>query len=128
MSLRGCIGTFKAQELDDGLRSYDSTSAFEDTRFNPTSLRELPSLEHGVTLPTQSRTPRRPYGLGIGTHGLRTLFTYHNKWNGATCLPNIAREQGWTKEESVISMMRKAGWSEWSSEWRSVRDLNVVRY
>lgn len=28
----------------------------------------------------------------------------------------------------MVSLMRKAGWSGRSSDWRNVKDLNVVRY
>jgi AMME syndrome candidate gene 1 protein len=46
-SLRGCIGTFEAQELGEGLKSYALTSAFDDVRFNPISKKELDTLECG---------------------------------------------------------------------------------
>lgn len=64
----------------------------------------------------------------IGTHGLRISFTDRNRRFGSTYLPDVAREQGWTKEETMVSLMRKAGWSGRSSEWRNVKDLDVVRY
>lgn len=37
-------------------------------------------------------------------------------------------EQGWSKEETLISLMRKAGWSGRKEDWRKVADLKVVRY
>ncbi|KAF2266176.1 hypothetical protein CC78DRAFT_492281 [Lojkania enalia] len=125
--LRGCIGTFEAQDLDDGLRSYAITSAFEDTRFNPIELRELPSLECGVTLLTNFEPIASPLDWQIGIHGLRISFTYHGRRYGSTYLPDVAKEQGWTKEETMISLMRKAGWSGKKEDWRNV-DLTVVRY
>jgi AMMECR1 domain-containing protein len=63
----------------------------------------------------------------IGTHGLRISFTYHGRRYGSTYLPDVAREQGWTKEETIVSLMRKAGWSGRKDDWRKV-GLNVVRY
>lgn len=63
----------------------------------------------------------------IGVHGLRISFTYHGKRYGSTYLPSVAEEQGWTKEEAIVSLMRKAGWSGRSSEWRKV-GISVVRY
>jgi len=127
-SLRGCIGTFEAQDLDDGLRSYALTSAFDDTRFLPITLRELPSLECGVTLLTNFESAADPMDWELGKHGLRISFTYHSRRYGSTYLPDVAREQGWTKEETVISLMRKAGWSGRKEDWRKVADLNVTRY
>ena len=54
----------------------------------------------------------------IGTHGLRIAFTYQGRRMGATYLPDVAREQGWTKEETLVSLMRKAGWNGSSSSWQ----------
>lgn len=63
----------------------------------------------------------------IGTHGLRINFTYRGRRYGSTYLPDVAKEQGWTKEETMVSLMRKAGWQGRKEEWRQVQ-LNVVRY
>lgn len=64
----------------------------------------------------------------IGTHGLRISFTWQGKRYGSTYLPDVAREQGWTKTEAVVSLMRKAGWNGRRDEWMLVQDLQVVRY
>ncbi|KAL1602815.1 hypothetical protein SLS60_006236 [Paraconiothyrium brasiliense] len=125
--LRGCIGTFEAQELDRGLRQYAIISALEDTRFNPISKSELPTLECGVTLLTDFEPVSDPLDWTIGTHGLRIAFTYHGRRYGSTYLPDVAKEQGWTKEETLVSLMRKAGWNGRKDEWSKV-ELNVVRY
>ncbi|KAF9639414.1 putative ammecr1 family protein [Lasiodiplodia theobromae] len=126
-NLRGCIGTFEDQELSDGLRSYALTSAFDDTRFNPIATRELPSLECGVTLLTNFQPAADAMAWELGKHGLRISFTYHGRRYGATYLPDVAKEQGWTKEETIVSLMRKAGWSGRRDDWRKV-DLNVITY
>lgn len=63
----------------------------------------------------------------IGTHGLRISFTYHGRRHGSTYLPDVAKEQGWTKEETMVSLMRKAGWSGRKEDWRKV-ELSVIRY
>ncbi|KAF2000316.1 AMMECR1-domain-containing protein [Amniculicola lignicola CBS 123094] len=125
--LRGCIGTFEPHELDDGLRSYALTSAFDDTRFNPITLRELASLECGVTLLTNFEPISNPMDWSIGTHGLRINFTHHGRRYGSTYLPDVAKEQGWTKEETMVSLMRKAGWNGDKRDWKKV-ELNVIRY
>ncbi|KAI9777428.1 MAG: hypothetical protein M1835_005238 [Candelina submexicana] len=127
-TLRGCIGTFEAQELSEGLRSYALTSAFDDSRFPPIAKRELPSLEVGVTLLTDFEPAPTPLSWDLGTHGLRISFTYHSRRYGATYLPFVPIDQGWTKEETLISLMRKAGWIGRKEEWRKVGDLKVVRY
>lgn len=43
-------------------------------------------------------------------HGLRISFVWRGKRHGATYLPDVAVEQGWSREETVESLMRKSGW------------------
>lgn len=101
--------------------------AFDDTRFSPITARELPTLSCAVTLLTNFEPASHPLDWDIGTHGLRISFTHHSRRYGATYLPDVAREQGWSKEETLVSLMRKAGWSGRKEEWRKV-ELKVVRY
>ena len=126
--LRGCIGTFESQTLASGLSSYALTSAMGDTRFNPVTLSELPRLEVAVTLLTDFETCSDPMDWELGVHGLKVSFYHHHKRYGATYLPDVAVEQGWTKEETLLSLMRKAGWLGRREKWREVGDLKVVRY
>jgi len=43
----------------------------------------------------------------------------------------VAKEQGWTKEETLVSLMRKAGWSgssrDWSRVWKEGKG-ELIRY
>jgi len=126
-ALRGCIGTFEDQPLDEGLSDYALTSALHDTRFNPVAARELPGLEVVVTLLTDFEDAQDAMDWVLGTHGLRISFYYHGRRYGSTYLPDVAPEQGWTKEETVVSLMRKAGWMGRREKWRDV-ELKVVRY
>ncbi|KAF1351935.1 AMMECR1 domain-containing protein [Delphinella strobiligena] len=128
-SLRGCIGTFEPQLLEDGLSSYAMTSAFDDHRFSPIPKELMPRLQCAVTLLINFSSPTKdPMDWTIGTHGIRISFTYHGRRLGATYLPDVALEQGWTKEEAIVSLMRKAGWSGKKEEWRKVLGLELVRY
>jgi uncharacterized protein (TIGR00296 family) len=126
-SLRGCIGTFEALELDDGLSSYAITSAVHDSRFDPVRIAELPELEVAVTLLTDFEDAADASDWILGVHGLRISFTHHGRRYGATYLPDVAPEQGWTRDETVVSLMRKAGWMGRKERWRDV-ELKVVRY
>ncbi|ROT42747.1 hypothetical protein SODALDRAFT_326904 [Sodiomyces alkalinus F11] len=126
-SLRGCIGTFEAQKLDLGLAEYALTSAIHDTRFPPVERNELPELEVAVTLLTDFEECDDAMDWTLGVHGLRISFTYHGRRYGATYLPDVAVEQEWTKEETLVSLMRKAGWMGRRDRWRDV-ELKVVRY
>jgi len=64
----------------------------------------------------------------IGKHGIRISFTHHGQKLGATYLPDVAKEQGWTKEEALVSLLRKAGWSGRKDEWRKLSNLELVTY
>ncbi|CAD6579497.1 MAG: hypothetical protein ASARMPRED_009158 [Alectoria sarmentosa] len=127
-SLRGCIGTFEAQELGAGLRGYALTAAFDDHRFSPISLSELSSLSTSITFLTNFIPASHPFDWTLGTHGIRISFSHHGKRYNATYLPDVAVEQGWSKEETIVSLMRKAGWKGKSGDWKDVKGLGVVRY
>lgn len=62
----------------------------------------------------------------IGKHGLRLAFSQKGRRYGSTYLPSVAEEQGWTKDETLLSLMRKAGWK--GDDWHDVDDLKVTRY
>ena len=127
-SLRGCIGTFEAQPLSDGLSSYALTSALEDHRFSPISASELPSLEVAVTLLTDFEEAADAMDWTLGVHGVRISFYAKGRRYGACYLPDVAVEQGWDKEETIVSLMRKAGWSGRKERWAEVGNLKVVRF
>ncbi|PYI19734.1 hypothetical protein BO99DRAFT_402535 [Aspergillus violaceofuscus CBS 115571] len=118
-SLRGCIGTFEAQELSEGLRDYALTSAFEDTRFAPIPSTLLPSLSCSLTLLGTFEPCTNALDWILGLHGLRISFIHRGRRYGATYLPDVAVEQGWTKEETVKSLMQKAGWDDHSNSSNS---------
>jgi AMME syndrome candidate gene 1 protein len=141
-SLRGCIGTFDALPLPTGLSTYALTSAFEDTRFSPIPKTLLPNLSCSLTLLADFEPCANALDWTLGTHGLRISFTYRSRRHGATYLPDVAVEQGWSKEECVESLMRKAGWDGGSrgisrrllrgpdntEPWDTVSDFRTVRY
>ncbi|GAO18382.1 hypothetical protein UVI_02009930 [Ustilaginoidea virens] len=126
-SLRGCIGTFEAQPLAVGLPEYATISALHDSRFSPIARAELPRLQAAVTLLTDFEEVDDAYDWEVGTHGIRISFFDRGQHFGATYLPDVAAEQGWTKEEALQSLVRKAGWSSGRSKWKSL-DLKVTRY
>lgn len=135
-SLRGCIGTFEALPLEQGLEQYALTSAFEDTRFSPIPASSIPNLSCSLTLLADFEDCKNPLDWILGTHGIRISFTHRYRRHGATYLPDVAIEQGWSKEEALESLMRKAGWESStrrilkgsSQPWEEVKDFHVVRY
>ena len=126
-SLRGCIGTFEPQDLALGLRDYALTSALQDTRFNPITPKDLPLLEVAVTLLTDFEQCNSPLDWELGVRGIKISFYERHRRYSATYLPDVAVEQGWNKEETLESLVRKAGWTG-RRGWREVGDLKVVRY
>ncbi|ROW00206.1 hypothetical protein VSDG_03541 [Cytospora chrysosperma] len=132
--LRGCIGTFEAQPLAAGLSSYAVIAALHDSRFPRVTARELPSLQCAVTLLTcfEDRGPAI-LDWEVGVHGIRISFqgSSGGRRLGATYLPDVAREQGWTREQALVSLMRKAGWEGPRARWREAAEaggMKLVRY
>ncbi|GAA5878978.1 hypothetical protein JCM3774_000681 [Rhodotorula dairenensis] len=72
--LRGCIGNFGALRLGDGLAEYAKTSAFQDSRFDPITLKELPRLECGVSLLTDFELCEDYLDWQVGVHGIYVEF------------------------------------------------------
>ena len=105
-----------------------SDSAFDDNRFSPITLSELPTLAAAVTLLADFTPALHSLDWDLGVHGIKIVFSHQNKRYGATYLPDVAVEQGWTKEQTIVSLMRKAGWGGRSSDWKKVADLRVTRY
>ncbi|EXJ80662.1 hypothetical protein A1O3_06946 [Capronia epimyces CBS 606.96] len=148
-SLRGCIGTFEAHPLATGLSTYALTSALDDTRFSPIPASLLPALSCSLTLLADFEPCNDAMDWTLGLHGLKISFTYRNRRHGATYLPDVAVEQGWDKEQTVESLMKKAGWDggygtgvarrllrgsqrtdvqQPSKPWDEVQDFRAVRY
>ncbi|GAB1199052.1 hypothetical protein APSETT444_008386 [Aspergillus pseudonomiae] len=148
-SLRGCIGTFEAQELAAGLESYAITSAFEDTRFTPIPAAAIPTLSCSLTLLGSFEPCTNALDWTLGVHGIRISFINRGRRYGATYLPDVPVEQGWTKEQTLRSLMEKAGWDGGhesmtrrflrgsssgghtptsSKPWEQVSDFRVVKY
>ncbi|KAK9452633.1 AMMECR1 domain-containing protein [Dipodascopsis uninucleata] len=123
--LRGCIGTFEPQPLAQGLMSYAKIAAFDDNRFNPISRKELEHLECGVSLLTDFEEASDPFDWEWGVHGIRISFIVSGRRYSATYLPDVPPEHFNSKEETIISLIDKAGYM-----GSKFRDLNIklVRY
>lgn len=119
--LRGCIGTFEAQPLQQGLEEYALISALKDRRFSPISIAELPKLECCVSLLTAFEECKDYLDWELGVHGIYIDFdppgsgSHRSKGAtrgslSATYLPDVAPAQGWSKEEAIDSAIEKAGY------------------
>lgn len=108
--LRGCIGTFNAINLHNGLREYAVTSAFKDSRFNPITVDDFPKLHVSVSILRHFEDGTDYTDWKIGVHGIRIEF-HNEKGNKrtATYLPEVAPEQGWDQIQTIDSLLRKGG-------------------
>ncbi|KAJ2761190.1 hypothetical protein H4S06_001335 [Coemansia sp. BCRC 34490] len=112
--LRGCIGNFSPMRLDSGLREYALASALNDTRFRPVALSEVPLLSCAVSLLTDFEEAGDCMDWEVGVHGVWIEFCVPGRSGPrkrtATFLPEIAREQGWSKAETIAQLLRKGGY------------------
>ena len=87
----------------------------------------MPRLQACVTLLTDFEEVPDPYDWVVGTHGIRLSFRDKGRRYSSTYLPDVASEQGWTREEALFSLVRKAGWMGSRGKWKDL-DLRVTRY
>ncbi|CAI8493383.1 AmmeMemoRadiSam system protein A [Pichia kudriavzevii] len=129
-NLRGCIGTFAPQSLPDGVRKYALIAALDDPRFPPITKDELPHLECHVTLlHSFEDITSSPLDWQVGVHGVHISFSKRGRHYSATFLPQVAPEQGWTKEETMDQLLAKAGYpGSWHAVVNDLQQLNVERY
>ncbi|XP_070538123.1 AMMECR1-like protein [Ptychodera flava] len=126
--LRGCIGTFNANHLHDGLREYAITSALKDNRFPPVTRDELPRLLCSVSLLTHFEEAANYLDWEVGVHGIKIEF-YNEKGNKrtATYLPEVASEQGWDKIQTIDTLLQKGGYkSAITPDFR--KTIRLIRY
>ena len=106
-NLRGCIGTFKSDNLEKNLKQFSLTAAFEDPRFNPIKLNEVKNLNVGISLLTNFEKAKDCYDWEIGKHGIQIQFL---KYYHATFLPEVALEHKMDKETTLNELLLKAGY------------------
>lgn len=118
--LRGCIGSIEPREpLYRAVLENGDNAARHDPRFRPVQASELKDLDVEVSV----LTPPRPIagweefrvgeqGIILSKGGRRAVF-----------LPEVAVEQGWTREETLTHLARKAGLP--ADAWRDGASLAV---
>ena len=107
--LRGCIGTFKEDDLEKNLRIYTIICS-RDSRFpHPITLNEFPNLNCEVSLLVNFEMAKNPYDWEVGKHGIDIKFKdEEGKFHSATYLPEVAEEQGWDQKTTLEHLIRKA--------------------
>jgi len=114
-------GTFSKESIEQNLPEYTIVSAFQDTRFDPISEKEVPKLSCAVSLLTNFEPGKDAMDWEVGKHGIsielkegdRNSSIFLNLSGGrryrGTFLPEVAKEQGWDKETTLKYLLHKAG-------------------
>ncbi len=118
--LRGCIGQFASEkELPDLISSLAVTSAFNDDRFPPISIKELKKMSIEISVLTPMRKINSIDDIELGKHGV------HLEVDGkkGTFLPQVALKTAWNLEEFLGHLARDKAHVGWEG-WRKA-DLSV---
>jgi AmmeMemoRadiSam system protein B/AmmeMemoRadiSam system protein A len=105
-TLRGCIGRMiPDRPLATLVGTMALQSAFEDTRFNPVTLKELPDLEIEISVLTPMKPVSGFTDIVVGRDGV----LLQKGGRSAVFLPQVAPEQGWERDEMLDNLSMKAG-------------------
>lgn len=113
-SLRGCIGTFTADEpLIDVIQEMAIAAATRDPRFRPVTSDEVSQLHIEISV-LSPLSPAKAEDVVVGKHG---IFITHG-FNRGVLLPQVATENGWDRETFLAQTCVKAGLpkSAWKEE------------
>jgi len=114
-ALRGCIGNIGAVEaLGKNIAHNAINSAFGDPRFPNLAEEELDNIEIEVSILTPAQPIAAPEDFIIGKHGI----ILQCRGRSAVFLPQVAPEQGWSREDTLTNLCYKAGlpFKAWQSE------------
>jgi AmmeMemoRadiSam system protein A len=103
--LRGCVGyAIPVAPLHRAVAETARAAAFQDSRFSPVTLGEVPRLE--ISLSVLSRLfPVHPDFVEVGRHGL----VISDGARRGLLLPQVPTENGWDRKTFLQQTCRKAG-------------------
>ena len=111
--LRGCIGHMaEDMPLCQVVGFCALQSAFNDRRFSPVVLGELPDIDIEISVLTPYRRVGGYDEIRIGRDGV----LMEKSGRSAVFLPSVAVDQGWNREEMLSHLSAKAGLS--SDAWK----------
>jgi AmmeMemoRadiSam system protein A len=112
--LRGCIGNMSEEfELCNVIGRMALSAAFNDTRFQPVELREMPEIEIEISVLTPIAKVDGPGDIVLGRDGV----IINKGGKQAVYLPQVATETGWDKETFLTQLCYKAGLN--ANDWKS---------
>jgi|TARA_B110000977_G_scaffold108959_2_gene141747 uncharacterized protein (TIGR00296 family) len=134
-TLRGCIGTLAPRHTVGGVGEYALMAAIRDSRFRAIEKNEIKTLAVKISLLHSYEDVDDPLDWDLDVHGISVEFTDPNGYQNfytkstysATYLPGVAKEQGWTKKETLASLSQKAGFRRMDIE-QLLRCCKVTRY
>lgn len=104
--LRGCIGSLEAVEpLYLSVHRNAINAARHDPRFPAVEPGELPGIHIDVSILSSNKTIAAYSDFKVGDQGI----ILEKDGCRAVFLPEVATEQGWTREETLTFLSRKAG-------------------
>jgi len=105
--LRGCIGIHETDmPLYQAIGDRAIQAAFKDPRFPPLTKEEWPQVRLKISVYLSKVKPVDDPSLFVpGRFGI----LFKKGLRGSTFLPEVAEEQGWTREETFQMLARKAG-------------------
>ena len=104
--LRGCIGRIVGDlPLYLAVQKMALAAALQDSRFPPVTVAELPALEYEISVLSPAEPVDRVEDIEVGKHGVILVKGGHQ----AVFLPQVAVEQGWTRDEMLNHLSEKAG-------------------
>jgi hypothetical protein len=120
--LRGCIGHMAEDTpVAQVVSRMALAAAFEDTRFSPVRPEELSSLEYEISVLTPLAPVQGPGSIVVGRDGV----VIRKAGRSAVFLPQVAPEQGWSREELLDHLCEKAGLP--SACWRGTCQILTFR-
>lgn len=104
--LRGCIGDiFPRQPLYKSVITNAVNAAVNDPRFKPVAKEELRNIMIEISVLTAPEPVNTAQDIRIGTDGV----VLRKDGRSAVFLPQVAPEQGWSREEMLEHLSQKAG-------------------
>ena len=105
-NLRGCIGSLEpVAPLYRSVHDNAINAALRDHRFRQVTATELDLMNIHISILSRIRSIESLDEFKIGEHGI----IVEKGRSRAVYLPEVAVEQGWTKEETLSSLSLKAG-------------------
>jgi len=121
-ALRGCIGQMvPSRPLRVLVGSMALAAAFEDTRFDKVRASELKDLEVEISVLTPFKEVAGPNAIVVGRDGV----LLQKDRRSAVFLPQVATEEGWTRDEMLDNLCLKGGMSQGC--WRSGAKLSTFQ-